>query len=145
MAREEIAALLKTAHDQLIRAEDDLRKGFYDSCALFSALCAENSASALILGLGSKPSKKHRNWYVLKIIPKPKELESDVDEVLEKLKIMEEHIIRAKYPVKDEKGTFVTPSEYYDRPKAEELLQNTKEVIEKIEAIIDTISEKGNE
>ncbi len=58
---------------------------------------------------------------------------------------MEEHIIRAKYPVKDEKGTFVTPSEYYDRPKAEELLQNTKEVIEKIEAIIDTISEKGNE
>lgn len=142
MVREEIAALLKTARDQLLRAEDDFRKGFFDSCALFSAFCAENSASALILALGSKPSKRHRNWYVLQIIPKPKELERDVDEVLEKLKLMEEHIIRARYPIKDEKGTFVIPSEYYDKPKSEKLLQNAKIVLKKIEASISIIFEK---
>jgi len=67
-----------------------------------------------------------------------------VDEVLEKLKLMEEHIITARYPVEDEKGTFVTPSEYYDKPKAEKLLQNARKVLEKIEAIINTISEKEN-
>ena len=55
---------------------------------------------------------------------------------------MEEHIIRARYPIKDEEGTFVVPSEYYDRPEAEKLLQNAKKMLEKIEAIIKTIFEK---
>jgi len=60
MVGEEIAALLKTAHDQLLGAQDDFEKGFYDSCALFSALCAENSASALILGfrINTKQERK---------------------------------------------------------------------------------------
>jgi len=142
MVREEIAALLKTAHDQLLRAEDAFGKGFYDSCALFSALAAENSAAALILALGSKPSKKHRNWYVLQIIPKPKELEQDVGGVLMKLKTMEEHIIRARYPIKDEEGTFTIPSEYYNKPKAEELFQNSKNIVAKIETIVKPILKK---
>jgi len=142
MVREEITALLRTAHDQLLRAEDAFGKGFYDSCALFSALAAENSAAALILALGSKPSKKHRNWYVLQIIPKPKELAQVVNGVLMKLKTVEEHIVRARYPVKDEEGTFIVPSEYYNKPKAEELFQNSKNAVARIETIVKTIVEK---
>lgn len=139
MAREEIDALLKTAQDQLIRAEHDFKEEFYDSCALFSVMCAENSTSALILALGSKPSKRHRNWYVLRIIPKPEELEKSILDVLEVLKPIEEHIIRARYPLKDEDGRFIVPSEYYDKEKAEKLLEGAKLVLEKIEASIDAI------
>jgi len=142
MVREEIAALLRTAHDQLLRAEDAYGKGFYDSCALFSALAAENSASALILALGSKPSEKHRNWYILQIIPKPKGLEQDVSGVLMKLKTMEEHIVRAIYPIRDEEGNFTIPSEYYSKPKAEELSQNSKNMVAGIEIIVKTILKK---
>lgn len=139
MVREEIDALLKTARDQLIRAEHDFKERFYDSCALFSALCAENATSALILALGSKPSKRHRNWYVLRIIPKPKELEKSILDILETLKPMEEHIIRARYPLKDESGRFIVPSEYYDKEEAEKLLEGAKLVLEKIVASIDAI------
>jgi HEPN domain-containing protein len=137
MAREEIDALLKTARDQLTRAQHDLKAGFYDSCALFSALSAENSTSALILALGSKPSKRHRNWYVLRIIPKPKKLENIVNDILETLKPMEHHIIRARYPLKDENGKFIVPSEYYRKEAAEELLKNAEKLLEKTEKAID--------
>ncbi|RLI41049.1 hypothetical protein DRO59_07885 [Candidatus Bathyarchaeota archaeon] len=139
MVRKEIDALLKTAHDQLIRAEDDVKDGFYDSCALFSALCAENSASALILALGSKPSKKHRNWYMLKIIPKPKSLEVTVNNTLELLKNMEQHIIRTRYPTQNEEGKFLVPSEYYDKNKAENLLKNAKKILNQVETLIKKI------
>ena len=142
MVREEIAAFLKTAQDQLVRAEDDLEDGFYDSCALFSALCTENSTSALILALGSKPSKRHRNWYVLKIIPKPNELKETVNDILDILKRVEEHIIRTRYPLKDEKGRFIVPSQYYDKVKAEGLLKNAKNVLDKVEAVTAAIFKK---
>ncbi len=139
MVRKEIDALLKTAHDQLIRAEDGVKDGFYDSCALFSALCAENSTSALILALGSKPSKKHRNWYVLRIIPKPKNLETTVNNTLELLKNMEQHIIRARYPTQNEEGKILVPSEYYDKNKAENLLKNAKKILNEVETLIKRI------
>ncbi len=136
MVREETEALLKTAHDQLIRAEDDYKRGFYDACALFSALAAENAASALILALGSKPSKRHRNWYVLQLLPTPKAAEKTMHSVLERLKLLEDHRIRARYPIKDEEGNFRIPSEYYDKPKSGKLLDNTEKLIEEVEASI---------
>jgi len=133
LAEEEIATLLKTARDQLLRAENNLRQGFHDACALFSSLCAENAASALILALGSKPSKRHRNWYVLQIIPKPRTVENQVQTVLQTLKSMEKHVIQARYPLKDERGKLTPPSEYYDKEKAEELLNKARTILEKTE------------
>jgi HEPN domain-containing protein len=65
MVSEEIRVYLKMARAQLEDADLALKNERPALCAFLSALSAENAISALILKLGGKPSKKHRNSLVL--------------------------------------------------------------------------------
>jgi len=82
---------------------------------------------------------------VLRIIPKPEKLEKLIDEILEMLKPMEAHIVRARYPLKDENGRFIIPSEYYKKTTAEKLLENAKKVLEKTRKAINSMSSSINQ
>jgi HEPN domain-containing protein len=88
------------------------------------------------LALGSKPSRRHRNWYVLQIISKPEGAEKQVQAIIQALKSIEKHVIQARYPLKNERGKLTPPSDYYDKEKAEELLNKARIILEKTETTI---------
>jgi len=133
----EAATYLKTAEDQLIDAEMVFKAGRHALCVFLSASSAENTTSALIINLGAKPSRKHRNSMVLyKLAPStPPELQQDLRETIQILRALEPHITKARYPIL--RGlNLLPPSEFYTRETAERALAQAREVLKKAKLLV---------
>jgi len=138
----EAAAYLETAEEQLKDAELVFKKGRYVLCAFLSASSAENAISALIIDLGAKPSKKHRNSLVLnKLAPSlSPALQPLLRKMIESLKTLEPHITKARYPVR--KGLeLLPPTKVYTKENAENALARAREVLKDVKPIAMTGAE----
>jgi len=126
----EAASYLETAEEQLKDAELAFKEGRYALCALLSALCVENATSALIIELGAKPSKKHKNSLVLYRLTSSvaHELQLILIDIIESAKILEPHITKARYPIRSGME-LLAPSKFYARETAEKTLIQAQKVV----------------
>jgi HEPN domain-containing protein len=130
MDSKEANSYLETAEDQLKDAELAFKEGRYAICAFLSASSAENAASALLITLGAKPSKKHRNSLVLNRLASSAthELQLALREIIESMKILEPHITKARYPIR--RGLeLLAPSKIYTKETAEKTLIHAQKVV----------------
>ena len=137
MVQAEHLAYLESARSQLRDAERAFKDKSYASCSFFSAQSAENATSALILVLGAKPSKKHRNSLVLaRLLPSLSEADRrDVAKIIERMKGLEVHVTRARYPVR--KGIhLVPPVKYYTEEMARESLGSASLTLGLVEGLL---------
>ena len=130
MDSKEANTYLETGKDQLKDAELVFKEGRYALCAFLSASCAENGASALLITLGAKPSKKHRNSLVLNRLAQSvaPELRPTLRKMIESMKTLEPHITKARYPIRRGLELY-PPSKFYTREIAEKALAHAKNVI----------------
>ncbi|MFQ6085855.1 MAG: HEPN domain-containing protein [Candidatus Bathyarchaeia archaeon] len=136
MDSKEAHTYLEIAEDQLKDAELALRGERYALCALLSASCAENAASALITTLGAKPSKRHRNSLVLNrlLLRATPKLKPGLRGMIESLKALEPHITKARYPIR--RGLeLLPPSRFYTKEIAEKALAQAKDVVENVKPL----------
>ena len=134
MVSKEAASYLETAEEQLKDAELAFKEGRYALCALLSALCVENATSALIIELGAKPSKKHKNSLVLYRLTSSvaHELQLILIDIIESAKILEPHITKARYPIRI--GLELSPpSKFYTKETAEKALTHAQEIVMRVE------------
>lgn len=137
MDSKELAAYLESALAQLEEARLALRHRRYALAVLLSAMSAENATSALILYLGSRPSKKHRNSLVLHRLYSTAEepLKSRLIRLIESMKRLEPHITKARYPIR--KGTeLLPPVKFYSAGVAGELLEESCEVMSCVKTLV---------
>jgi HEPN domain-containing protein len=130
MDSKEADSYLETAKDQLKDAELALKEGRNALCAFLSASCAENATSALLLKLGAKPSKKHRNSLVLNRLASnsANKLQRELREIIGSMKILEPHITRARYPIRSGLE-LLPPSKFYTRETAEKALIHAQKLV----------------
>ena len=139
MGSKEANAYIETAEDQLKGAELTFREGSYALCAFLSASSAENATSALLITLGAKPSKKHRNSLVMHKLAQraTSEMKSDMMKIIESMKTLEPHITKARYPIL--KGLeLLPPSRFYTKDIAEKALVQARKVLEKVKSLLGT-------
>lgn len=137
MDTKEAHTYLETARDQKEEAEIAFNAGKYALSVCLSASSAENSASAIILIAGAKPSKKHRNSVVLmRLSPTfPQETRDRIRTIIQALTSLEPHITKARYPIPT--GIqFTPPSKYYRKEDAETALTEAEEVLKAANMII---------
>lgn len=142
-ATNEIKASLTTADEHLKDAEAALRDGRYHDCVYHSAAAAENAGNALILALGGRTPRTHRNAEAIEFATtrlKPNWLrEDEFKKMLESLRSVETHIVKSRYPIKLKKGTFVPPSEYYTENMAKDMLEKAVFTVNTIKHFIKMI------
>jgi len=139
MDSKEATAYFELANSQLKNAETVFKLGIYSLCSFLSASSAENSTSALLITLGAKPSKKHRNSLILyRLAQRIKDIQEDLIQIVELMKELEPHITRSRYPVL--KGTeLLSPDKVYTGEEAEKLLVNARKVLKLVEKLIFTV------
>ncbi len=135
MVSKESFVYLETAEEQLRDAELAFKEGRYALCAFLSASCAENATAALLIALGAKPSKKHRNSLVLyKLASSVPKLREDLMKIVESMKILEPHVTKARYPIRRGLELF-PPSKYYTKKVAEEAIAHVQKVVKKVKQL----------
>ena len=137
MDSKEVNAYFETAEEQLKDAELVFRAERYALCAFLSTSCAENATSALLITLGAKPSKKHRNSLVLNRLLQSvtPELQTSLREMIQSMKILEPHITKARYPIRHGLELH-PPSKFYVRETAEKALAQAQKVIKNVKRIL---------
>ena len=137
MVSKESFVYLETAEEQLKDAELAFKKGRYALCAFLSASCAENATAALLIALGAKPSKKHRNSLVLYKLASsvPPNFREDLMKIVESMKILEPHVTKARYPIRKGLELF-PPSKYYNKEVAEEAIAHAQKVVKKVKQLV---------
>lgn len=136
MDREE-RAYLETAIAYLRDAEIAFENDRYHLTALLSAMSAENATSSLIVHLGSRPSRKHRNSLVLHRLSEeaPKPLKSKLMMLIESMKRLEPHITKARYPTR--RGVeLIPPVRLYSAESAKELLEEAHRVLKSVRELM---------
>lgn len=133
MDSKECIAYHESAVAQLEEAKLALEHKRYALTSFLSAMSAENATSALIVFLGSRPSKKHRNSLVLH------RLSSVVDErsksrifsLIESMKKLEPHVTKARYPIR--KGVeLLPPVKFYSADVARDLFKEARKVMDSV-------------
>jgi len=139
VALKEAAIYLQSAEDQLNEASLALEHGRNALSVFLSAMSGENATSALILALGHKPSKKHRNSIVLyKLAQTSPELKPRLIELVDVMKKLEPHITKARYPIR--KGPeLLPPSKYYDERIAQEIFQFARKGVTAVKEVFSTV------
>lgn len=134
MDSKERAAYFDTAVVQLEEAKLALEHKRYALAAFLSSMSAENATAALIVFLGSRPSKKHRNSLVLHRLlgavsgPSRPRLAA----LIESMKRLEPHATKARYPVR--KGVeLLPPVKFYSSDVAKELFEEARKVMSSVE------------
>ena len=133
MDSKERAAYFDSSVAQLEEAKLALEHKRYALAAFLSAMSAESATSALIVFLGSRPSKKHRNSLVLHrlsgVMGEPSR--SRLLALIESMKKLEPHITKARYPVR--KGTeLLPPVKFYSASIARELFGEACKVMDSV-------------
>ena len=131
MDKKEAKVYLETAKSQIEDAELALRGKRYALCVLLSALSAENASSAVLINLGAKPSRKHKNSLVIHRIRLNinRKLQPILKNIIEQLKLLEPHITKARYPIR--RGLeLIPPERFYTKQDAEKALNQAKKTLE---------------
>lgn len=126
----EIRAYLETGEDQLEGAILAFGAGRYALCAFLSGSSAESVISALLVALGAKPSRKHKNSLVIRrlIDAGAHPARQRLEELLELMKHLEPHIIMARYPIL--RGSrLLSPSKFYTKDMGAKALDAAKKVM----------------
>ncbi len=137
MDSKERVAYLDTAIAQLEEARLVLEHGRYALASFLSASSAESATSALIVSLGSRPSKKHRNSLVLHRLSSSagEPLRSRLRPLIESMKKLEPHITKARYPIR--KGTeLLPPVKFYSADVARELFEEASHVVDSVQKLL---------
>jgi len=126
-ATNEITASLSTAEQHLKDAQGAFSGGRYHDCAYHSASAAENAGNALILALGGRIPRTHRNADAMEFAVtrlKPNWLKrEEFREMLKILRVLETHVVKSRYPIKVKEGTFVPPNKYYTQNMSKDMLE----------------------
>lgn len=133
MDSKERAAYFDSAVAQLEEAKLTLEHKRHALTAFLSAMGAENATSALIVFLGSRPSKKHRNSLVLHRLSDTmgEPSKSNLLSLIESMKKLEPHITKARYPMR--KGTeLLPPVKFYSSDIAKELFKEACKVMSSV-------------
>ncbi len=140
MDSKEADAYLATAESQLEDAEMAFATGRHSLCAFLSASCAENAAAAMLISLGAKPSRKHRNSLVIHKIGQKAgaEIRPTMADLVEQLRKLEPHMTKARYPVLSG-SDLLPPSKFYTREMAEGLLARARTALTKAKAVMDLL------
>lgn len=143
MDSKEANTYFEIAQDQLKDAELVFREERYALCAFLSASCAENATSALLITLGAKPSKKHRNSLALNRLASSAthELRPVLKEMIESMKILEPHITKARYPIRSGLE-LLPPSRFYTRKTAENALTQAQRVVTQSSHFLPRVSQR---
>ncbi|MFQ5710575.1 MAG: HEPN domain-containing protein [Candidatus Geothermarchaeales archaeon] len=129
MAEEEIDAYMESAQSNLETARVLMEAERHADAVFHSALASEKATAALILQLGAKPSRRHRNSAILyRIVPRELRDRVEFKEILDELMRLEPHVIEARYPVRVE-GTLKTPMERYGRKEATKAFKSATKII----------------
>lgn len=139
MDSKEADTYLETAEDQLKDAELAFREGRYALCAFLSSSSAENATSTLLIILGAKPSKRHKNSLVLNklISSAAPESQATLREIVESMITLEPHIIKARYPIR--KGLeLLPPSKFYIKEVAEKALVQAQGVVKTVKQLVNS-------
>ncbi|MHA1364426.1 MAG: HEPN domain-containing protein [Candidatus Freyarchaeota archaeon] len=128
---EEVNAFIRNAEEQLVDAEVTLRSGRYHLSFLCSALSAENASSALIIVLGRRTSRKHRNWMILGEIHA--DLSGRLGATVRELSLK---LFRFK-------EKWLIPSEYYTKKMAEDALRKAKQILKLTKKCLKELSRGG--
>jgi len=137
MGANEQKAYFETAVAQLEEATLALEHRRYALASFLSSSSAECATAALILALGSKPSKKHRNSLVLHRLSGEvgEPLRPRLVELVTRMKQLEPHITKARYPIR--KGSVLLPPvRYYGANEARGLLDQASAVLSLVKAEI---------
>lgn len=137
MDSKERAAYLDSAVAQLEEAKLALEHKRYALAAFLSSLSAESATSALIVFLGSRPSKKHRNSLVLHRLSgaAAEPLRSKLLALIESMKKLEPHVTKARYPIR--KGIeLLPPVKFYSASVAKELFEEAREVMKVVKELL---------
>ena len=137
MDSKEIITYLETAEEQLNDAELVFKEERYALSAFLSASCAENATSALLITLGAKPSKKHRNSLVLNRLASsvPSKVQPNLREIIESMKTLEPHITKALYPIRRGLELF-PPSKFYTREITKNALTQAQKVVKNVKLLV---------
>lgn len=130
MDPKERAAYFDSAVAQLEEAKLALEHQRFALTAFLSAISAESATSALIVFLGSRPSKKHRNSLVLHRLSGEMDepLKSKLLALIKSMKKLEPHITKARYPIR--KGIeLLPPVKFYSVAIARELFEEACKVM----------------
>ncbi|MEA2089465.1 MAG: HEPN domain-containing protein [Thermoproteota archaeon] len=123
----EIKASISTGEEHVRDAEHAFADGRYHDCAYHSAAAAENAGNALILALGGRVPRTHRNAEAIEFVTKrlkPEWLkDGEFRKMMESLGDLEIHVVKSRYPIKIKKGNFVAPKEYYTKETAKNMLE----------------------
>lgn len=140
MAAEEIKTSLRTAEYHLKLAEGAFRSDAFSDCVYHSASAAENAVNTLILKFGGRPPHTHRDADTLERVvlrKEPKWLESEeCKQILRRMRGLEEHVIKPRYPIEIEPKKFVPPHEYYKRKDAGRMFEDARFVVRLIKRLI---------
>jgi HEPN domain-containing protein len=142
----EITVSLVTAEEHLKDAIDSFHRGRYHDCAYHSASAAENAGNALILALGGRVPRKHRNAEAIEFLVsrlKPDWLKiNEFQKMLENLRDLEVHIVKSRYPIKIREGVFVPPSDYYTTDITEDMLKKATFIVNMIRRFLALLRSK---
>ncbi|AAL63805.1 HEPN domain-containing protein [Pyrobaculum aerophilum] len=114
---------LRQAERDLIKAENDLKTGDWDSAAFWSQQCAEKALKALLLNAG-KAYRGHELLELARVIKE--EIGVDVSPIEEDLRELTIHYVISRYP----NAANAVPYELYDEKKARELVERARRVLE---------------
>ena len=140
MDSKEVITYFETAEEQLADAELAFRENRCSLCVFLSASSAENATSALIIAIGAKPSKKHRNSLVLnKLLPSlPLKVRLNIKKIIESIKFLEPHIIKARCPIRIGLELY-PPSKFYTKEIAEKAFTNARNIMEMVKRLLRVI------
>lgn len=133
MDSKERVAYFDSAIAQLEEAKLALEHRRYALTSFLSAMSAESATAALIISLGSRPSKKHRNSLVLyRLSGAVKEpLKPRLLALVGSMKKLEPHVTRARYPIR--KGTeLLPPVKFYSADVAKGLFEEASKVMNSV-------------
>jgi len=126
-SKNEVEASMLTAEEHLKDARDAFHEGRFHDCAYHSASAAENSGNALIIALGGRVPRTHRNSEAIEFAAtrlQPSWLRSEgFRKMLESLRDLEAHVVKSRYPIKVKEGIFIPPKEYYTEDMAKNMLE----------------------
>ena len=137
MVSKEACAYLETSEEQMKDAELALREGRYALCSFLSASSSENATSALIITLGAKPSRKHRNSLVIYRLlgSVPPDMRQHMLEIIEQLKVLEPHITKTRYPIMRDLD-LLPPSRFYTDEIARKAVEQARVIMKTAKLIV---------
>lgn len=140
VATDEVEASILTAEEHLEDAKRALRDSRYHDCAYHSASAAENAGNALLLAMGGRVPRAHRDAEAINFVAKrlrPSWLKDEIfRKMVDALRDLEDHVVKSRYPIKVRMGVFMPPDKYYTKRMVAEMLKKGLLVVETVKSLL---------